>query len=107
MNRYFEALFANFDEEEDVLMGEMIILIGRNDMSFDFWRESLSEEERDFAVTLARRVDDEYYHLLEDNCENELNLFVEIMLYYVTYDAELGCELPAIGMLYGEAMRRW
>ena len=107
MNRYFEVLFASFSEEEEVRMWEMIAGVSKKNLPYHLWKDSLSDEERDFAIALAQKVDDEYYHLPEENSGNEMILFVETMLYYVTYDAEMGCELPAIGLLYGEATKWW
>ena len=107
MNRYFEELFASFSEEEEERMWDMIVSVGNKNLPYTLWKDSLSDEERDFAIALAQKVDDEYYHLLEDNPGNEMILFVEVMLYYVTHDAQIGCELPAVGLLYGEATKWW
>ena len=107
MIKYFEELFSTMSEEENIMLGEMVIKIDRKEMSFDDWRESLSEEERKFALELERKVDSEFYNILDDESENQLYLFAEIMVYYVTYDGNMGCELPAIARLYSEAMQRW
>ena len=107
MNRYFEELFASFNEGEENRMWEMIVGVEKKNLPYHLWKDSLTDEERDFAMAIAQKVDDEYYHLLEDNRGNEMILFVEVMLYYVTHDVEMGCVLPTIGLLYGEATKWW
>lgn len=111
MNRYFEELFADFGMNEHEMMGNMIFRIGNNQMSYDHWRETLSEDERSFAHSLVKKVDEEFYHLLEAVSTKgmtayEYHLFSEIMIYYITHDAEMGWALPNVGMLYGESVSR-
>ena len=107
MNRYYEELFTAFTEKEHEMISDLIIRVGRNNESFNLWSASLTEEERSFSVALARKVDDEEYHILEEDEGQELLLFVEILLYYTTYDADLGIELPSVASLYCEAMNAW
>lgn len=110
MVRYFHEMFSAFNEDEHSLMVDMIFRIGNNNLSFDLWRETMTEEERLFSVALEERAIKEYYYHIDDTLDdNNLNLFTEIMLFYVFYDVEdigLVWALPAVGPLYGEAIRR-
>ena len=49
MNRYFEELFTSFSEEEEVRMWEMAVSVGNKNLPYDLWKDSLSDEERDYA----------------------------------------------------------
>ena len=111
MVKYFEELFATMNEEENILIGSMIYRIGNENMSFDTWVETMSEEERAFAHALLMKVDEEYFHLLEEASAAgmsayEYHLFAEIMLYYTTYNVEMGWAVPSIGKLYGSSVER-
>lgn len=106
MNRYFKELFDGFCEEEQDLIGNMIIRVGDTGLSFYSWSETLSEKEKDFVMNLAHKVDMELYGgLIEEDDWTEFAVFAEIMIYYTVYDTDLGILMPNVGLFYAEAVK--
>lgn len=106
MNKYFIELFDGFREEEHWLIGDMIIRVGEQGLSFYYWSETLSEKEKDFVIDLVHKVDTEFYSgIVADSGWTELAVFAEIMVYYTVYDSEFSVLMPNIGLFYAEAVK--
>ena len=43
MNRYFEELFASFNEEEENRMWEMIVGVEKKNLPYHLWKDSLTD----------------------------------------------------------------
>lgn len=111
MNRYFKELFDDrLPIEEHYLISDMICRIGNKHLSSRSWRESMSEEEREFVYKLTQITDRECFGTWIESADDEekedtvFAEFAEIMIYYTVYDIELSWAMPSIGLLYADAL---
>ena len=88
MNRYFKELFDGFCEEEQDLIGNMIIRVGDTGLSFYSWSETLSEKEKGFVMNLAHKVDVELYGgLIEEDDDAVLRMYRDIVTQDSSFEA--------------------
>ena len=104
MNQYYKDLFDNMGLDERNILCDMIFRIGNADLSFNDWKSTLSDTEKQFAAVLATKYNNEFLCGVIE--ENEPYLFPELLLYYSIYNPELGWAVPNIGIVYGEAMKQ-